>query len=347
MSRIKINELKKLAQKYGLLLVGFTTAAELLSDRERLQKWCADGYAADMQYMKRSAELLSDPHRLLGEASTVVCFAVNYDRVAVPPPPKGFGRVARYAFGEDYHNVLPKRVKGLLDEIQRGLGIEIRSRIFSDAVPLLERALARRAGLGFIGKNSMLIRPGSGSFFLLAEILWDLEIEGQGLGIVEESCGTCSRCRTACPTQAIVNDYTVDSRRCISYLTIEKRGVFSAWERNAIGNWLFGCDICQEVCPFNHRALKEGAPSELSAGVRNGPYLNLEEVISIRSDDQFRNRFRNSAILRAKREGLIRNAINVAVNTGVSELLSTIEDALNDCSEVVKEEARNALELLS
>jgi epoxyqueuosine reductase len=212
-------------------------------------------------------------------------------------------------------------------------------------VPLLERAVAHKAGVGFIGKNTMLIVPRAGSFMFLGEILWDLEVRDlDPLPLAgDANCGTCSRCLVKCPSQAFVSERVLDARRCISYLTIEKRDALSWQERAWLGEWLFGCDVCQEVCPFNSRSLRlqSGADvAEFSPEHGAGQALSLRDVLTIRDDASFVARFGGSPIMRTKRTGLLRNAAVVAANTEAVELVGTLmEVALRDPAPLVRQHA--------
>jgi epoxyqueuosine reductase len=297
-----LRNIGKIAKELGIILLGVSSPESLKKEEGRLKTWLRNGYGGEMAYLSKPN--LCNPKALLSEVKSIISFAVPYkkrDRVYK----KGYGQVARYAFGEDYHRVLPRIAKQLMEK----LGIS--GRVFSDSVPLLERPLAESAGLGFIGKNTLLIRPGVGSYFLLGEILTDEE-----LPVTKSSfrgCGTCKRCLTACPTGAIVEPYQLDARRCISYLTIEKRGFLSEQERSMIGEWIFGCDICQEVCPFNH-----GDGDDLAS-------IKLENVLSIRSNREFDEKYGVTAFSRARRSGLLRNSLYVAVNQGYDAILPIVE----------------------
>ena len=331
------------SKKLGLDIVSYTDASILEQDREKALAWQNSGYAAEMTYMQRSADLLSNPLMLMPEAKSIIAFCMYYERTQTPVLSRGYGRVARYAWGKDYHKVIKKKLKKLVMNLNNRSGVSFNYRIFSDAVPLLERGLAVKAGLGFIGKNSMLIRPKSGSFFFIAEILCDLEISGGSLPVLSENCGTCNNCKVACPTGAIVDDYIIDANKCISYLTIEKRGMFNYWQREAVKDWIFGCDICQDVCPFNHQSLKKEAPPALKEFSREcgaGPELKLSAILAIRTDENFKRDFSGSAIMRAGREGLLRNAAAVAVNTDAECCIASLEEAfMHDSSEVVRSHA--------
>jgi epoxyqueuosine reductase len=336
--------LARVAANYGLELAGVWQPVRLLADDvERLQAWQAKGMAGDMAYMQRPGELLGEPQQLLPSVRSVVSFAAYYDRGASPlEVPSGYGRVARYAWGRDYHRVLSKALASLVQEVTGSVSGPLESRVFTDAVPLLERAAARVGGAGFIGKNTLLIQPrGRGSFFFLAEILWNAEVtEVPSTDSNQSSCGSCMRCLSACPTGAFPTPFTLDARRCISYLTIEKRGLLTLQERSWLGSWVFGCDICQEVCPFNHQALDSVRPpdlAEFSPSHGAGPILKLEEILQLRTDEKFILRFQGTALMRAKRAGLLRNAAVVAANTAAVSLVPELrKSATEDISDIVR-----------
>lgn len=345
MARLTFDELQQLAASVGLSVVGIADATVLAEDREYLRAWQESGFAGDMAFMQRSSDLLASPQEVFPSARSIVVIGAFYDRGKRKELPHGHGRVARYAWGRDYHKVLRKRLKTLCELVERRLAVSIEHRIFADSVPLLERALARRAGLGFVGKNTMIILPRAGSFMFLGEILWDLEIDSvpdvrnSGLAspaaaeLVKSRCGGCSRCLDRCPTGALVNERVLDARRCISYLTIEKRGFLSKDERAWLGEWVFGCDVCQDVCPFNAISISKRLKpdcEEFSPHFGVGQSLSLVDVLSIRTNDEFIKRFGGTPLMRAKREGLLRNAAVVAANTGVVEALATLKAAVTD-----------------
>ncbi len=351
MQSLTFTHLLALARGVGLDVVGVTDAAQLHRDLQHLQAWQQAGYAGTMNYMLREPELLVSPERLMQGVRSVVIVALAYDRAPRPALPRGFGRVARYAWGRDYHKVLRKRLQLLIRAVEEHLGRSLSFGAFSDSVPLLERALARRSELAFIGKNTMAIVPGRGSFFLLGEVLWELEIVDRESGAPSAShCGSCTRCLSSCPTQAFVSERVLDARRCISYLTIEKRGALTPTERGWLGEWVFGCDICQDVCPFNFVTLKRGIRSEIeefNAEQGVGPALDLRRVMGIRSHDEFVGSFGGTALMRAKREGLLRNAAVVAANTGAVELIESLRVAAReDESSIVRQHAVWALTTL-
>jgi epoxyqueuosine reductase len=344
MRPLPFETLQLLAAQAGLSVLSVAGPEALAVDGGRLRAWQEAGYAADMGYMERPPELLSDPSRLLESVKSILVIAAFYDRVARPPLPLGHGRVARYAWGKDYHKVLRERLTRLAELVRGHLGESVEYRVFSDSVPLLERALSAKSGLTFIGKNTMAIIPGQGSFFFIGEVLWNVEVEPplESPG-AKGRCGACSNCLDKCPTNAFVSERTLDAGRCISYLTIEKRGVLSYNERSWLGEWIFGCDVCQEVCPFNIVPLKMGktaALPELSSEAGVGSMLSLERVLSMRTDEEFRKVFQGTAIVRTKREGLLRNAAVVSANTHSVNLFELLlERAEKDTSIVVRRHA--------
>ena len=317
-------------------------ANSLQADLARLSTWQSLGFHGEMQYMGRS--LTGNPAALLsprqsGEVSerpaTVISLAFPYrggsslvslrGRTAPDRGARGYGRVARYATGPDYHRVLPRLLEGFVSALRNLPGGENQLyRVVTDAVPTLERAWAREGGLGFQGKNTMLIRPKEGSFFFLAEVLTSAAIEpseSDALPQVQQSCGTCSRCAEACPTAALQTPYRLDARRCISYLTIEKRGILAEWERRALGCWVFGCDECQECCPFNHHPA-ETIPEFSVRKVEE--LVSLQTILSLKDDATFMNFCGGTPLERTRRAGLVRNGICVAVNQELHELFPNI-----------------------
>jgi epoxyqueuosine reductase len=344
MATLTFEHLKTLAAEVGLSIVSVARPDELEGDKGYLEAWQQQGLAAEMEYMNRSADLLTTPIRLLSSVKSIVVIAVFYERAPRLPLEKGYGRIARYAWGRDYHKVLRRRLERLLEVAQRHVGRAIDYRVFADSVPLLERALANRSGLGFIGKNTMAILPKEGSFFFLGELLWDVEIEPLSARVESSAhCGSCTNCLSQCPTGAFVKERVLDARKCISYLTIEKRSALTYQEREWLGEWLFGCDVCQEVCPFNIVPIKKRLGAhvpELSAEAGVGPVVSLERVLRMRTDEEYSAVFQGTAVMRAKRSGLARNAAIVAANTHDESLFSLlVEVAEGDSSGLVRRHA--------
>lgn len=334
--------LEEKARAAGFDLVGVTGAEPLEEGGERLKEWQEAGMAADMGYMRRPVELLSDPRRLQKSARSVVSLGVSYYPGDHPENLEGGGRVARYAWGKDYHLVIKERLRELRSELEGALGCRIKARAFTDAVPLLERSAAQHAGLGFFGRNSCLINGDTGSYFFIADLILDLELEpdAEGTG----TCGKCTRCMSACPTGAIKAPGVVDARLCISYLTIENRGEIPRELRPTVGDWAFGCDICQEVCPYNKRKATRSRWPEFSAGSGAGPYLEIAEVLGIRTDEEFEERFGETPLTRPGRAGLLRNCCVAAGNLKLEEAVPALVRALReDASPLVRGHAAWAL----
>ncbi len=288
--------------------LGFARAGVADLSRSRhadvLQQWLAGGMAATMVYMARQATRRADPATILPGATRAVVVTRNYYSED-PPPAPGTGRVARYARGRDYHAALREPLTRLADYVRSLGGDDVIARAYCDAGPVPERELAQRAGIGWIGKNTMLIDPGSGSFFFLAVILTNLDV-ALDLPFEADRCGSCRRCLDACPTGAFAEERVLDSRRCISYLTIEHRGSIEPHAAAMLGDWVFGCDVCQEVCPWNVKFA--GVASDPALGTDPAlARLDLMELVRL-SDEDFERRYRSTALRRAGPEGMRRNA---------------------------------------
>jgi epoxyqueuosine reductase len=346
-------QIKAAARQLGFEVAGITSIAPMASDDERYRAWVADGFAGEMNYMTRRPDLMAYPQVLVPHAQSLITLAVNY--FADAPPfrhDNRYGRVARYAWGLDYHDIIKPRLVELAARIEAFVGQSIHARCFVDAVPLLERGLAARAGLGFVGKNTNLLRPQRGSWFFLAELLVDLDLPADDRP-VSVSCGTCHRCLDACPTDAFAGPYRLDARRCISYLTIEHKGMIPVELRAAMGEWVFGCDVCQEnqpaapgrarlpiivrgqseqVCPFN-RFASESEWREFHPEAGTGPRLDLVAVLSIAKDADFRARFKGTPLVRPKRRGLLRNAAIVAANVGCTAAVPALIERIQEENE--------------
>lgn len=318
--------LEERARAAGFDLVGVSPAEPLSEGGERLRKWQEAGMAADMGYMQRPVELLSNPKKLQKSARSVVSLGVSYYPGEHPAP--GGGRVARYAWGRDYHEVIKERLFRLREELEEELGVKIKARAFTDAVPLLERSAAQHAGLGFFGRNSCVINGEIGSYFFIADLILDLYLapDDHGTG----TCGQCTRCMDRCPTGAIKAPGVVDARLCISYLTIENRGEIPRELRPLVGDWAFGCDVCQEVCPYNKAKATQSRWPEFSAEAGAGPYLDFTEVLEIRTEEEFERRFAGTPLTRPGRAGLLRNCCVAAGNLKMEEALPALILCLKD-----------------
>ncbi|NBW39443.1 tRNA epoxyqueuosine(34) reductase QueG [bacterium] len=339
--QISENELNMAASAIGIDLMGIAPEAELNHEEiARLRLWQESGYAGEMSYLQRDPAERGEPTRFVPGTTTILTFAVPYRALAKQPLQLGFGRIARYALGKDYHRVIKKRLQKLKETFTDSE--ELIWRPVADSFPILERAYAQRAGIGFIGKNTMLIREKIGSFFFLGEVLTNINVvqKSNRLATIDTQCGSCQKCIQDCPTEAFVQPYTMDARKCISYLTIEKRGKFTEWESKAVAEWLFGCDICQEVCPFNHTRLKGDHIPIWEEFDGNHSQLDLKPLFYLRTEEEFRDHFKGRAILRAGREGLLRNALAVLRNTKAHSTFLEIGDlALSDESSYIREDA--------
>lgn len=326
------------ARQLGFSLAGFTTPepAAHLSEYER---WLMLGRHGDMGYMADPRR--RDPHLLLPGCQSILVLAMPYQvpedadrRAAVQ------GRVAAYARGRDYHIVLVERMQALVTWIERRVGKPVAHRICVDSSPLLERDLAQRAGLGWIGRNTCLINPVIGSFFFLAEILLGIEFDPDPPFTVDR-CGTCRRCLDICPTGALLPERMMDARRCISYLTIENKYSIPPELRPNLGSWIFGCDLCQTVCPWNHHPQPAADPAFLTG--HGAAAIDLCADLGI-TPDEFKLRFKDSPIQRAKRSGYVRNIAVALGNAGNRQAATALEKALQDEDALVREHAAWALE---
>ncbi|MER3416931.1 MAG: tRNA epoxyqueuosine(34) reductase QueG [Gemmataceae bacterium] len=333
------------ARQLGFDLVGIASASAP-PGWPRLQAWLAAGYAAQMKYMHHPAR--ADPRAVFAEVRSIVVVAISYKPAgheqtqgAVPEgaePARPHGRVARYAQGLDYHRVLKSKLHQLLDWLKERRP-ETQGRAVVDSAPLMERDYARLAGLGWFGKNTMLINKRLGSYLLLGALLVNLELQPTG-AVETDHCGTCTRCLEACPTGALLAPGVLDSGRCISYLTIELRGPVPEPWRGALHQWVFGCDICQEVCPWNRKA-----PAGKEPALQPRPELTSLDLLELldMSDADFRRRFGPTALERARRRGLVRNAAYVLGTLQCSEAIPALRRLQEDDDPVVRDAAGWAL----
>ena len=292
--------IKNQAKKMGFDFCGISKADFLSDEAENLEKWLKNYMHGKMSYMENYFDKRLDPRKLVPGAKSVITLLYNYFPEENIDINNGF-KISKYAYGEDYHFVIKKKLKDFLLFIQDQIG-EVGGRVFVDSAPVLERAWAKKSGTGWVGKNSMLITKQRGSFYFLAEMILDLELKPDGP--VKDYCGTCTRCLDACPTGAIVEPYVVDGSRCISYYTIELKDDLPDSIKGKFDNWIFGCDICQDVCPWNRfsRQHQEPAffPHEKLFNMTRQEWVELTEEV-------FREIFRKSAVKRTKYRGLKRN----------------------------------------
>ena len=297
------------ARRLGFELAGITGPGPPAHGQVFLD-WLSQDRHGEMAYLasERSQQRRLEPRLILPECQSILVLGIPYAVAGEPEaalPAQAYGRVASYAWGADYHAVLAPRLQALVAFVESQVGAPLPHRWYTDTGPVLERDLAQRAGLGWIGKNTCLIHPQKGSYFLLAELLLGVALEPDA-PFTADRCGSCTRCLEACPTGCILPDRTIDSRRCISYLTIELKGPIPIELRPLVGDWVFGCDICQQVCPWNQRFAN--SPPDPAFTPRQGiPRPNLLEALSL-APSQFNQRFKDSPVRRARRRGYLRNA---------------------------------------
>jgi epoxyqueuosine reductase len=334
------------AHRLGFELVGITTP-QPPEHFPVFQAWLEAGRHGAMTYLSKnnSLERRSNPRLILPECQSILVLGIRYSAPLFEEVKDiSAGQVAAYAWGDDYHEVLPVRLKALVHFIEAQVGHSVPNRWYTDTGPVLERDLAQRAGLGWIGKNTCLINPRSGSYFLLAEILLGIQLEPDE-PFETDRCGKCTRCLEACPTQCILPDRTLDAARCISYLTIELKEAIPTDLRPQMGNWVFGCDICQQVCPWNQRfAAGHGDPAFEDRPGRSQPDLVEELALSI---DSFNRKYKSSPLKRAKRRGYLRN-ITIALGNRVargdhSAIAALVHTLHNDPDSLVRRHAAWAL----
>lgn len=294
-------QIKSEAHRLGFSFAGISEAGFLEEEAPLLEEWLKRDYHGEMRYMENHFDKRLDPTKLVDGAKSVVSLLYNYfpDQAQEDP---GAPKISKYAYGEDYHQVIKEKLRELMDFIQREIG-EVHGRIFVDSAPVLDRAWAQKSGLGWMGKNTMLINKERGSYFFIAEMIIDLELEPDGP--IKDYCGTCTKCIDACPTEAIVEPYVVDGSKCISYFTIELKDEALPNEmKGKFENWAFGCDICQDVCPWNRFSTPHNEPRFL-AGDR---MLSMDQRDWVElTEEVFREIFKRSAVKRTKFSGLKRN----------------------------------------
>jgi epoxyqueuosine reductase len=293
-------QIKKIASELGFSFCGISKAEFLEEEAPKLEAWLKRGYQGKMQYLESHFDKRLDPTKLVPGAKSVISLVYNYY------PKKDIAqtnnlKIAKYAYGEDYHFVVKDKLKEFLQRIQDEIG-EVSGRVFVDSAPVMERAWAKKSGLGWIGKNSLLLNRSVGSFFFLAEIILDLELEYDGP--IKDYCGTCTACMDACPTDAIPQPYVVDGSKCISYFTIELKEEIPNEVKGKFENWVFGCDICQDVCPWNRFSQPNNEPRfQTQPDLEHMSQNDWKEI----TEEVFRKIFKKSAVKRTGFTGLRRN----------------------------------------
>lgn len=293
--------IKKKALELGFSFCGVSKADFLKDEASRFDDWLTKGYHGKMQYMENHYDKRLDPRLLVDDAKSVVSLMLNYypnetqDDTSSP-------KLSKYAYGTDYHFIIKDKLKELFQFIQEEIG-EVGGRVFVDSAPVMDKAWAKKSGLGWMGKNANMIHPKQGSFFFIAELILDIELVPDGP--IKDYCGTCTRCIDACPTEAIVEPYLIDGSKCISYLTIELKDELLPTEfQGKMGDWMFGCDVCQDVCPWNRFSKPHNTPAF-------NPHENLLKMSKADwtdlTQEVFQELFRKSAVKRTKYTGLKRN----------------------------------------
>ncbi|MBN1569918.1 MAG: tRNA epoxyqueuosine(34) reductase QueG [Acidobacteria bacterium] len=329
-------QIREEALRLGFSGTGIAPAGRL-PEEKRFTGWLEQGFHGDMRYLERQAQKRLDPRHVLANARSLIVLAVNYYTGERPVERPMQGRISRYSWGFDYHSIMDGRLKSLLEFIQV-MEPSAQGICYSDIGPIMEKVWGARTSLGWMGKHTNLISRSLGSWFFIGVILLDLELDydtGEN-----DFCGTCRRCIDACPTGAIMAPYVLDARRCISYLTIELRGPIPRPLRSLIGSRIFGCDDCQEACPWNRFAIK-ASEKRFYAGEEDrmpdlAPLVRITPV-------EFKRRFRHSPIWRATRDGFVRNVVVALGNSGRIEAVSPLQEALQDPSPLVRSHAAWAL----
>lgn len=334
-------QIRDLAQNLGFNLVGITPAKPSQTI-DRYEKWLDSGFGGEMRYLERHSQLKQNVRNLLPEAKSIITLGFNYYTIDPPASLTGNpsrGQISRYAWGTDYHHIIYKKLRRLAQAIKTTAQEQVKSKVYVDSGPILEREYAQKAGIGWIGKNTNLINWQSGSWYFLAELLVSVKLDYDCLP-PRGDCGTCTLCIEACPTDAIIEPNLLDSRRCISYLTIELKGSIPRNLRPQMGNLIFGCDICQEVCPWNSKAKPT---QERGFYPRNGNLVPKLISLMNMTQDEFSKRFKASPIKRAKRKGFLRNVAVALGNWKSRSAVPALKKALNDHEPLVRGHAAWAL----
>ena len=301
MSQLNNQIVIEIAKQIGFDLVGFAQADLLEKETKKLQLWLDKGYQATMGYMERNFHKRKDVREILPSAKSVISLALNYYTPYQHIEEKGQGKVSRYGWGKDYHFIMWEMLEKLENELKQ-IEPELETKSYVDTGPVMDKVWAVRSGLGWRGKHTCVINPNKGSWFFIAEIITNWEFEYSE--IITDHCGTCTACIDACPTGAIVQEYVVDANKCISFQTIENKGEINPELKGKFENWLFGCDICQDVCPWNN---KFSFATSIQDFYPKNKELSIDEVLSL-DNQSFKEKFAESPIMRSKLKGLQRNA---------------------------------------
>jgi len=341
MDRIGLTLLiKDKARDLGFDLIGISPAGSF-PENQLYKEWLNNGFSGEMNYLGRNPEKREDIKNVLPGAKSVISCALNYNTAHPYSTEKNDdtkGWISRYAWGEDYHDTFKSKLDELTDYIIFNGSDELECKVYVDTGPVLEKAYGKYAGIGWVGKNTCLINQEIGSWIFLGEIITNIELEYDDT--VPDRCGTCTRCIDACPTDAIVEPYVLDSRLCISYLTIELKGKIPPDLREGVNNNIYGCDICQDVCPWNRRAHVSDKPEFQPRDKLLNPDLSYLAGLSV---EEFRNIFNGSAIKRTKRRGLLRNVMVAMGNSGDENSIPYVKACLQDEEPLVRAHAAWAL----
>ncbi|MBD47495.1 MAG: tRNA epoxyqueuosine(34) reductase QueG [Dehalococcoidia bacterium] len=328
---------KTCAYNLGFDVVRITSAEPFLRERSVAEKRIQQGFMDGLPWYTQSrVRRGTDPNVLLPGAKSIISVGLSYLSESFQQPKNGT-KIARYAWGKDYHKVIKNKLKGLVSDVEERLAHTVNARWYVDDGPMLDRAVAQRSGIGWFGKNTNILTSSHGSWVFLGQLITDLDLDIDPP--LKKDCGTCTLCIEACPTDAIVSPYVLDNQRCISHLTIENRGSISVPMRSLIGEWAFGCDICQEVCPVNLKAM---TTNEESFQLNEFDGFDLEKLLEI-DEEEFRTLFAGSSLRRAKLTGLKRNLCVVLGNLGDEDSVPVLNRALNDNEALVRSHAAWAL----
>jgi len=332
--------IKDRALEIGFDLVGVSPVGSF-PENQFYKEWLARGFAGEMKYMEREPQKRENITNLLPKARSVISCGLNYNTdypYSIEETDKTRGWISRYAWGDDYHDIMKNKLSLLLEFMKEIAPGEVKSRVYVDTGPVLDRVYGKYSGIGWFGKNTCLINQEIGSWIFIGEIITNLELDYDNP--VPDRCGTCTRCIDACPTGALVEPYVLDSRLCISYLTIELRDKIPLELRDKIENNIYGCDICQDVCPWNRRAKVTDEPSFQP---REGLYTPDLSFLSGLSEEDFRSIFKGSPVKRAKRKGFLRNVLVAMGNSEKKDLVPYIKKSLEDKEPLVRAHAAWAL----
>ena len=335
--------IKEKALEIGFDLIGISPV-DSFPENQFYKEWLARGFAGEMKYMEKEPEKRENIRKILPDARSVVSCGLNYNTnypYSMNETDQEKGWISRYAWGDDYHDIMKKKLQILLDFIKANSPQEIEARVYVDTGPVLERVYGKYSGIGWFGKNTCLINQKVGSWIFVGEIITNLELDYDSPA--PDRCGTCTRCIDACPTGALLEPYVLDSRLCISYLTIEYRGMIPLEHRDKTGNNIFGCDICQDVCPWNRRAkVTDESLFKPRDGLYNPDLASLSQI----TEEDFRRVFKGNPIKRAKRNGLLRNIVVAMGNSGLKEFIPYLKELLKDKDPLIRAHSAWALSKL-